>query len=492
MVIVQGNSFCTLTEFTDFERKLAEHSLTYRDEAKEKQLNYLKRALQKAQFRRQLKKVAYLAGAIKKLGEFNTCLLNKDNTFPAGILFKVQDLYQKALNDPKYSAKLNKLTVKDARTQPESYNLFRWNNKQPEMRYYQKECLELAMTHHRGTFEVCVGGGKTLIAANIIKETGVNTLFIVPSTALSQQTFNVFSGYFGKSNVQQLTTKDVKANKKLKPIIISTIQTLNSLLKQNLIKKVSKHIHSLMIDEAHHGASDSYLNLLPYLNDVYYRFNFSGTYTRNDSKIMELWGVCDQKLYKYSSAQATKDKFLTPVQFKIKKVRGVNQDNYNDEYHKNYSSSVFLSKIVEEVKAIPADKQILILVDRKDLVGQQIHDFLTIAKIESTYVTGDNDKKELSDAMEEFNDKQTRILIASTVLGEGADIRSTDYLILARGGKSEIAITQAIGRAVRLYPGKDVATVIDFEWEGTRWLGKHSLLRMETYVEEFNGKITRS
>jgi superfamily II DNA or RNA helicase len=492
MVIVQGNSFCKLAEFTDFERKLVEHSLTYSDEAKEKQINHLRRALQKAQFRRQFRKVAYLAGAIEKLGEFNVCLLNKDNTFPAGILFKVKELYDKALKDPRYSGKLNKLVVKDERSKPEPYNLFRWNNKPPEMRYYQKECLDLAMLHNRGTFEVCVGGGKTLIAANIIKETGVNTLFVVPSTALSQQTFNVFSSYFGKNNVQQLTTKDVKANKKFKPIIISTIQTLNSLVKQNLVEKVANHIHSLMIDEAHHGASDSYLNLLPYLNEVYYRFNFSGTYTRNDGRIMELWGVCDQKLYKYSSAKATEDKFLTPVEFKIKKIKGTDEDNYNNEYHKNYSSSSFLSKVVEEVKTIPTDKQILILVDRKDLVGQQIHDFLTIAKIESSYVTGDNNKKELTDAMEDFNDKKIKILIASTVLGEGADIRSTDYLILARGGKSEIAITQAIGRAVRLYPGKNVATVIDFEWEGTRWLGKHSLLRMETYVEEFNGKIIRT
>lgn len=489
MVIVLGNSFCKLTDYTPFERKLTEHSLSYKDDNKERQKAYLQRALQKAQFRRQMRKVAYLAGQLSQLGESEVCLLNKDDTFPAGILFKVVDLYEKALKDPKYAGKLNKLTIKDERAQPEPYNTFRWNNKPPEMRYYQKECLELAMTHHRGTFEVCVGGGKTLIAANIIKTTGVNTLFVVPSTALSQQTFNVFSNYFGKNNVQQITTKDIKGSKKLKPILISTIQTLNSLIKQNIVNRITDHIHSLMIDEAHHGASDSYLNLLPHLSNVYYRFNFSGTYTRNDSKIMELWGVCDKKLYKYSSAQATKDKFLTPVEFRIKKVRGVSSNTYNEEYHSNYGSIEFIREVTRQIQAIPQDKQILILVDRKDLVGQQLYDFLTVTKIESVYVTGDNNKKELVDAMEDFNDKKSRILIASTVLGEGADIRSTDYLILARGGKSEIAVTQAIGRAVRLHPGKEKAIVIDFLWEGSKWLGKHSVLRMETYAEEFDGTI---
>lgn len=469
MIIEQGNSYCQITKATEDELKKAAQLLSYYDEEKEKKIRFLQRAYQKALMRRQLRKVHFLAGEIKKVGDVVTCLLDKDNRFPSGLMFKIRE-----------HAK-----IVDKRIKPEAYNLFRWNNTPPPMRYYQEDCVRLASEKSRGTFEVCVGGGKTLIAANIIKNTGVNTLFIVPSSALSQQTFEVFSNYFGKKNVVQLTSAMVKSKKKLAPIIISTVQTLASLVKQGIVEHVTDNIESLMIDEAHHGAADSYMKLLPFLNNVYYRYNFSGTYTRNDNKFMELWGVCDERLYSYNSAQATKDGYLTPVEFIIKPLHGTPGSDYQDEYKLNYGGKVFHDAIVDTVKDIPGDKQILILIDRKDMVGQQIKDWLDIAGIDSTYVTGDNDKKELTDAMARFNDKDIRILIASTVLGEGADIRSTDYLILGRGGKSEIAVTQAIGRAVRLYEGKNTAYVIDFEFQGTMWLKKHTKLRKETYANEF-------
>lgn len=488
MLIEKSNSFCKLVSFSELERKLVSTALTYYNDDRRKDYMRLRASLKKAKSEKQRN---YIFSMMKELENFNVCLLNSDNTFPAGLLFKVLELYEKAKKDSRYTQRLSQLSIVNKQIKPEPYNIFRWNNIPPKMRYYQEECLSVAEKENRGTFEVCVGGGKTLIAANIIKTTGVNTLFVVPSSALAQQTYEVFSSYFGKSKVQQLTTAVVKSNKKLSPILISTAQTLGSLTKQKLIHKVTDHVHSLMIDEAHHSASSTYMNLLPYIDHIYYRYNFSGTYTRNDAKIMELWGVCDKKLYKYSAAQATKDGYLTPVEFKIKTLRGEHHSVYNTEYSKNYSSKVFLDEIVKQVKAIPSDKQILILVDRKELVGKQISDWLKITKMESTYVTGDNNKKELSKAMEEFNDKKIRILIASTVLGEGADIRSTDYLIMARGGKSEIAVTQAVGRAVRLYEGKKTATVIDFDWAGPKWLGKHTKLRMETYAEEFNGKITK-
>lgn len=334
-------------------------------------------------------------------------------------------------------------------------------------------------------FTVTHNSGKTLLAANIIKNTGVNTLFIVPSSALSQQTYEVFTEYFGKKNVTQLTSAMVKSKKKLAPIVISTVQTLASLVKQGIVEHVTNHIESLMIDEAHHGAANSYMKLLPFLDNVYYRFNFSGTYTRNDNKFMELWGVCDERLYGYNSTQATKDGFLTPVEFIIKPLNGAPGSDYQDEYKLNYGGKVFHDAIVETVKEIPNDKQILILIDRKDMVGQQIKDWLDVAGIDNVYISGDNDKKEITKAIEGFNNKEIRILIGSTVIGEGVDIRSTEVLIMARGGKSEISITQAIGRAVRLYEGKEKAYVIDYEFQGTQWLKKHTKLRKETYANEF-------
>lgn len=489
MKIVLENSFATITDYTPTEYKIVEIILTYIDTHKEREKQALFMAYNKATRIGYMRKAAFIATKLAAIGDCEVCLL-KNNTFPTGLLRKVTEALDKALSMPKYADKVTQYEIVDTRLSIEPYNIFRWYNQPPSLRPYQSDCLELAKAKHRGTFECAVGTGKSLIAANIIKDLGVNTLYIVPSSALVVQTSNLFCLYFGKDKVQTITTAQIKSKKKLKPIRIVTIQTLASLQKQGLLDHLIGDVHMVMIDEAHHGAASSYINLLPAINHIFYRFNFSGTYTRNDSKIMELWGVCGECLYSYNAADAIKDKYLTPVNFKIVRLRGRPGGTYQEDYTDNYGSKEFLDAIISQVNSIPEDKSILILVDRKEAVGHQIRDWLKINNIDSTYMTGDNHREDVKDAIEAFNDKKIRILIASQILGEGVDIRSTDYLILARGGKSDIAITQAIGRAVRLYPGKEQAIVIDFEFINSTWLKKHTRKRIENYANEFAGQIT--
>lgn len=488
MIFKVENSFTSIAEYSSADKTLIEATLTYIDAEKEKEKIALIIAIKNAVRYGHSKKAGFLRDKLEQIGDTKVCLL-KDDKFPTGVLFMVLENLENAHKNPLFKGRFTKYAVNDIRVKPRGTEIYRLANRFPALRYYQSECVDRAIDANRGTFEVCVGGGKTLIASNIIKRLGVRVLFIVPSSALLEQTARVFSGYFGKSQVQEITTKDVKARKKLKPIRVATVQTLASLNKQGLLSHLVEDVEMLMIDEAHHSGASSYTSLLPKLNHVYYRFNFSGTYTRNDSKIMELWGVCGEKLYKYNAAQAIEDGFLTPVKFKVRSLGGSAANQFHKEYTNNYGSREFLDAIVEEVQGIAKDKSILILVDRKEAVGHQIRDWLKVSGIVSTYVTGDNSRDEIVEAMELFNEKKIRILIASTILGEGADIRSTDVLILGRGGKSDIAITQAIGRAVRLYPGKKLAQVIDFDFKYSNWMNKHTRMRTENYAEEFAGEV---
>ena len=457
------NSFTTIEDFLPTELKIVTLVLTYIDAQKEREKQALFMAYNKAMARGYRRKAAFIAAKLATIGECEVCLL-QDNKFPTGLLTKVTDALDKALSIPKYEGRVLKYELQDDRAVTLPDQIYRWYNEPPPLRPYQQTCLELALAKNRGTFECAVGSGKTLIAANIIKDLGVKTLFVVPSTALLEQTTNLFSLYFGKDKVQSVSTLQIKNAKKLKPIRIATIQTVASLQKQGLLSYLVDDIDMVMLDEAHHGGANSYINLLPAINHVFYRFNFSGTYTRNDSKIMELWGVCGECLFQYNASDAIKDGYLTPVNFKIVRLKGRSGGMYAEEYTDNYGSKEFLDAIVAQVNSIPADKSILILVDRKEAVGHQIRDWLKVNGIESTYMTGDNNKDDIREAIENFNDKKIRVFIASQILSEGVDIRSTDVLILGRGGKSDIAITQAIGRSVRLYPGKKEAIVIDFEF----------------------------
>jgi superfamily II DNA or RNA helicase len=75
------------------------------------------------------------------------------------------------------------------------------------------------------------------------------------------------------------------------------------------------------------------------------------------------------------------------------------------------------------------------------------------------------------------------------VIGEGIDVRSTDHLIMCQGGKSEITMVQAIGRAIRLFDGKLMAFIHDFRFEGTNYMIKHVDDRIDAYLRNFQCKV---
>lgn len=63
--------------------------------------------------------------------------------------------------------------------------------------------------------------------------------------------------------------------------------------------------------------------------------------------------------------------------------------------------------------------------------------------------------------LDRFRSGQTRVLTNCALLGEGVDIPETDGVILARGFGTAGSYLQAVGRALRLAPGKTRALVID-------------------------------
>jgi superfamily II DNA or RNA helicase len=265
---------------------------------------------------------------------------------------------------------------------------------------------------------------------------------------------------------------------------------LASLQKTGEIQKLVRDVGAVYIDEIHHAGSASYTNLLPEIDHVYYRYGFTGTFLRNDSKSLDMWGFLSNVLYKYSATRAIADGFLTPVEVTVHDVMGKPSRSYPKEYDNNYCGSEgILRKVLEICHSAGDNEQILILVKNKDKAGAIFHDFLKTHGFDNAYISGDDKKDVVNSTIKAFNDKRVRILIGSSVIGEGIDVRSTDHLIMCQGGKSEIVIVQAAGRAVRLFEGKRVARIHDFNFLRTKYMQKHLLLRKDIYKRNFECPI---
>ena len=98
--------------------------------------------------------------------------------------------------------------------------------------------------------------------------------------------------------------------------------------------------------------------------------------------------------------------------------------------------------------------------------------------------------RDRDETIDSFKKGYTNVLI-STLLSEGIDIPEISAIILASGGKSEVAVIQRIGRALRPDPKFNNAIVVDIADKG-RYLGEHALIRYSLYVQTYGEDIVRS
>lgn len=476
-----GNSFCRVHNLSSDDMAALEEALTF--ENKELEFDIIQKA-KLLQYARRIKneKMAYVvAKDLEKLNEQRIVCFLKGDTFPTGHLHIVEALL---------AERGSQFEVKDLRKKPNTFHIFRWSNPPPPLRYFQEEIVEIAEREGRGVFACSVGSGKTRILTELIKKFEVTSLVILPSAALVEQTERVLVDAFGVKNVGVIQTAKVKKGGKLPPIMLTTIQTLASLHKQGLLKKAIADVGFVYVDEFHHAGSESYTKLLPELDHVFYRFGGTGTFLRNDHRTMNLYGFLSNCIYHYTPQQAIADGFLTPVTYKMFVLPGQANGDYQKEYSLNFcGGKPMIGKIIDLILGIPDDEQILILVDRKEKSGQIISDELFKACLTNRFVSGDDKRADIIDAIEAFNEGRERILIGSTVVGEGVDIRATTHLFLATGGKSTIKIVQALGRCVRLHPGKDHSYVYDFSFNPSRFMRKHAGIRIGIFREYFAGNV---
>jgi len=470
-----SNSFTKL-DASKAVREIVATALTYEDQEVIYAIFQARMQLKMAFKYKNASKINFFKAKIAELEKCTTvCFLREDDHFPTGHIDIVVAALQKAGIG---------VNLVDLRKAPKPYKNYRWVSEQPTLRFYQSDMLKLGQEQHRGVFEAAVGSGKTVLLKQLVMAFKVPSLIIAPSKDLAQQIYDVFAEAFGTNQVELSTGKDVTDNA---PIRIVHIHVLQSMLKKGTLSDYLSDIGLVCVDEVHHSGASSYVELLPYFEHIYYRFGCSGTFLRNDSKTLDMFGFLSKVLYRYSAAQATADGFLTPLQVMTHDIPGRMGTNYHNEYTKNYCENTdLLLKIKEIVLEVVADgEQTLILVGRKEKSGAVIHKYLETLGVDAVFISGDSDREEVKQSLKDFNARKIKVLIGSSIIGEGIDIKSTDHLIMCQGGKSEIAVTQAVGRAVRLFPGKHFAVLHDFRFEGTRYLEKHLELRLGIYHNVF-------
>jgi superfamily II DNA or RNA helicase len=258
-------------------------------------------------------------------------------------------------------------------------------------------------------------------------------------------------------------------------------------------------IKVMIADEVHHSKSDTWYSSLSLCSNATYRVGLTGTVDKKDEMGWQrLQAVFSRIIVKVSNDFLIDRGISSKPTIRLVPI----QEPRNIEIVGNFMEAYKLGIVENDVRnktianlAVAYKKQRPggILISVKEIEhGERILKLIQEQGITSiAFIHGSSEDEHRSGMLEAFSKGQLEILIASTIIDEGVDMKSIGCMILAAGGKSLRQQLQRIGRGLRLngIDGNSVM-VFDFFDATNKYLLEHSKARIKIFKEEnFDCKV---
>lgn len=347
-------------------------------------------------------------------------------------------------------------------------------------RYYQEEAVEALMAaaqYGPAAVEIATGGGKSQLARTLVKNHSLKTIVMVPSTSIATQLYEDFLHHFGDKFV------GIYGDGKKKLGRLITIAMDDSLVNVEPGSEAWADLSQCQVfisDEAHLTATATQETVLSGLaKNAPYRYFVTATLFRNDGKDLLLEGLTGKAVYSKSLRSLVDEGYLAKPKFKVITMSPDGEATSGDPNELTrellYYSEKVNAKAAEIARhfVVNLKRPTLIRIDEieqfgllykhlKDLRVGFAHGTLTKANRES--VPEQFQKVVPSDAVRQFNNGDLDILIGTSCISTGTDILVAEAGIYLVGGKSEIEVSQSVGRMTR---GGSLGTVYN-PWTGVQ------------------------
>ncbi|EDO14949.1 hypothetical protein Kpol_365p4 [Vanderwaltozyma polyspora DSM 70294] len=361
------------------------------------------------------------------------------------------------------------------------------NAKDPKLRDYQQtaidKCIEsIDSGTRRIGVSMATGGGKTVIFSNLINQlkhrhiasqttdSKFRSLILVHRKELALQAADVIKTFGDDDANVQIEMGKFKCDVESSDVIIASVQSLI----RRLDKYSADDINLIIIDEAHHAAAKTYINILKHFNtDVPETkipvVGFSATFERADNKslscaideivyhrgivemIDENW-LCEGKFTTVDIKLELNDVESVGSDFKINQLSKVmNTDEINQVILKTYQAK----KLENNLKST-----LLFAVDVDHVIA--LCDLFNKNGVNAEYVLGSTNDVKRDETIKDFKNGKIEVLVNCGIFTEGTDIPSIDCILLGRPTKSRSLLIQMIGRGLRLHHSKSHCHIIDF------------------------------
>jgi superfamily II DNA or RNA helicase len=333
--------------------------------------------------------------------------------------------------------------------------------------------------------ELKCGGGKTILALNILSKLKKKTIIFVQKTFLKNQWIERIEEFLPDAKVGTIQGQIIDIENK--DIVIAMVQSISM---KSYPESLFDDFGFTIFDETHHMASNVFCNCLKKCNTLY-SLGLSGTMNRKDGLTFVFKMYLGEICFKTKEDNGENNVLVKAIDYHV-----LDDDEYNEverDFRGNIKHTTLVSKVakyeyradfilnvmINEIKINPK-QQIILLSQTKNLLNY-LYKLITSKNVTSVgYYIGGMKEKDLK----ESESKQI-ILATFAMAAEALDIKSLTTLVLATP-KSDIV--QAVGRIMRAEHSQPL--IIDIIDQHEPLLNQFN--RRRSFYNEKNYKIIRT
>ncbi|MBN9646939.1 DEAD/DEAH box helicase [Terrisporobacter glycolicus] len=409
--------------------------------------------------------------ALKSNVEWNVKVLSKEGApFIEHVLKEYNNLWDMSseLNDEvlqRYMLFLNEIKRTEVRRQMVFENLKPINPNKMQKR--AMENLERLRAHgeYKALVIAATGTGKTYMSAFDVMQYKPRTmLFIVHREEIlkkAKETFEkLLKGRNIKTGLFTGNAKDKDAN-----YLFATIQTMNRYY-EDFHKNYFDYI---IIDEAHHGASDSYLNVLGHFEP---KFTLGMTATPERCDSLSVFELFDNNVaLEVRLHEALDEDLVIPFHyFGVTDIEGVDLEDVNLDDKSQLAQRLMINRrvdfIIEKMNFYGHDgnfRKLLgfcVNIEHAKYMAEEFNK----RGISSVALSGEDTVAKRDEYIKrlESNKDDLQAIFTVDIFNEGVDIPSVNTVLMLRPTNSPIIFIQQLGRGLRKSGSKEFLTVLDF------------------------------
>lgn len=351
-----------------------------------------------------------------------------------------------------------------------------------ELKEPQIPAVEKLLQNDNGILNAATAFGKTAVCCNIIAKKQVSTLILIQSSALLEQWKEALEKFlYIDEELPEYETPSGRKRKR-KSVIgklqgahdstagIIDIAMAGSVCKNGEYHKRLKEYGLILVDECHHAASDTIVDILQEANAKYV-YGVTATPFRGDGleKINDM--LLGPIRYQYTSKDRAKEQGIEHLVYP-RFTRAVAPRFSQDKMHPNEAYEIIRNNedrdemIIRDVKQCVDDGRTPVILSRYVEHSQRLYQRLVNYADKVFLLSGRNSKKEHKEILKQMNQvtpQESMILVATgRLIGEGFDYPRLDTLVMATPVAWKGVVEQYSGRLNRDYDGKKSVVIYDY------------------------------